>query len=190
MLKFARPIVVRIATVTDWPVILIDLHTEEGVVGRSYLQTIIPKAMTSLVPALHDLGAMLKGRRIAPIEFYDLARKSLQFVGYEGLSMMAVSGLDMAAWDAPLPRQPECRFASCSVGRWGLWTLTTATLCGLRSRRQSRRRPISQDLLRSIHVSHGSNIERQKSAEQIGNIFGDGLFRGDGILFGNSLGDH
>ena len=38
--------------------------------------------------------------RVAPIELYELARKSLHFVGYQGLAMIAVSGLDMAAWDA------------------------------------------------------------------------------------------
>lgn len=35
-----------------------------------------------------------------PLELYDAARKSLHFVGYEGMSMIAASGVDMAAWDA------------------------------------------------------------------------------------------
>ena len=35
VLKLERPIVARIATISDWPLILIDLFTEEGVVGRS-----------------------------------------------------------------------------------------------------------------------------------------------------------
>jgi len=39
---------------------------------------------------------LLKGRRLAPIDFYEAARKSLHFVGYEGMSMIALSGLDMA----------------------------------------------------------------------------------------------
>jgi L-alanine-DL-glutamate epimerase-like enolase superfamily enzyme len=56
--------------------------------------------MRYLVPALNDLSAMLKGRRVAPIELFEAPRKSLHFVGYEGLSMIAASGLDMAAWDA------------------------------------------------------------------------------------------
>ena len=38
MLQLERPIVARIATITDWPLILIDLETEEGVIGRSYLE--------------------------------------------------------------------------------------------------------------------------------------------------------
>jgi mandelate racemase len=100
VLKLERPVVARIATITDWPIILIDLTTHEGIVGRSYLEPYVVKAMRYLVPALHDMGEMLKGRKLAPFELYDAARKSLHFVGYQGLSMAAVSGLDMAAWDA------------------------------------------------------------------------------------------
>src|SRR5215472_13983920 len=100
VLKLARPIVARIATLADWPLILLDLYTEEGVIGRSYLEPYIARSMRYLIPALHDLGEMFKGRRLAPIEFYDVARKSLHFVGYEGMSMIVVAGIDMAVWDA------------------------------------------------------------------------------------------
>jgi mandelate racemase len=65
LLKLERPIVARIATITDWPLILIDIYTAEGVTGRSYLEPYLPKAMRYLVPALEDLGARLKGRTIA-----------------------------------------------------------------------------------------------------------------------------
>jgi mandelate racemase len=118
VLKLARPIVARIATLADWPLILIDLYTEEGVIGRSYLEPYIARSMRDLIPALHDLGDMLKGRRLAPIEFYEAARKSLHFVGYEGMSMIAVAGIDMAAWDA-LARAagvPLCVLLGGSVG--------------------------------------------------------------------------
>jgi len=37
VLKPSDRFVIRIATITEWPVIVIDLHTEEGIVGRSYL---------------------------------------------------------------------------------------------------------------------------------------------------------
>ena len=71
VLKLKRPVVARIATITDWPLILIDLFTEEGIVGRSYLEPYTIKTMRYLVPALHDFGDMLKGRRVAPVELYD-----------------------------------------------------------------------------------------------------------------------
>ncbi len=118
VLKLERPVVARIATITDWPLILIDLYTEEGVVGRSYLEPYTAKAMRYLVPALHDFGEMLKGRNVNPIELYEVARKSLHFVGYQGLSMIAVSGLDMAAWDAlaKAAGMPLCVLLGGSVG--------------------------------------------------------------------------
>jgi mandelate racemase len=118
VLKLKRPVVARIATRTDWPLILIDLYTEEGVIGRSYLEPYLRKSMRYLIPALHDLGEMLKGRRFAPFEFYEVGRKSLHFVGYEGLSMIAVAGVDMAAWDA-LARAagvPLCVLLGGSIG--------------------------------------------------------------------------
>ena len=118
VLKLKRPVVARIATIKQWPLVLIDLQTEEGIVGRSYLEPYVVKAMRYLIPALHDLGDMLEGRRIAPFELYDAARKSLHFVGYEGLSVIAVSGLDMAAWDAlaKAAGAPLCVLLGGSVG--------------------------------------------------------------------------
>ena len=118
VLKLKRPVVARIATITDLPLILIDLYTEEGVVGRSYLEPYIPKSMRYLIPALHDLSEMLKGRQIAPLELYEAGRKSLHFVGYEGMSMIAVAGMDMAAWDALAKAAgvPLCVLLGGSVG--------------------------------------------------------------------------
>jgi hypothetical protein len=100
LLPLKRPVAARIATIDVWPMILIDLQTEEGVVGRAYLEPYVPKAMKYLIAALHDFGEMLAGQRLAPVEFHQAARRSLHFVGYAGLSMIAASGLDMAAWDA------------------------------------------------------------------------------------------
>lgn len=118
VLKLKRPVAIRIGNIADWPLILIDLFTEEGIVGRSYLEPYTIKTMRYLVPALQDFGEMLKGRRVAPAELYEAARKSLHFVGYEGQSMIAVSGLDMAAWDALAKARgvPLCVLLGGSVG--------------------------------------------------------------------------
>jgi mandelate racemase len=118
VLKLKRPVVARIVTIIDWPLILIDVYTNEGIVGRSYLEPYIVKSMRYLIPALHDFGEILKGRRITPFELYDAARKSLHFVGYAGMSTIAVSGLDMAAWDAlaKAASMPLCVLLGGSVG--------------------------------------------------------------------------
>ena len=113
-----RPIVNRLTTVEDWPLILIDLITAEGVTGRSYLEPYVVKAMRYLIPALEDLADLLKGRVVAPFDLFDSARKSLRYVGYGGQSLIAVSGLDMAAWDALAKAAdvPLCVLLGGSVG--------------------------------------------------------------------------
>ena len=138
VLKLKRPVIARIATITEWPLILIDLLTEEGIIGHSYLEPYIVKSMRYLVPALEDLDAMLKGRRVAPIELFDAARKSLHFVGYEGMAMIAASGLDMAAWDAlaKAANLPLCVLLGGSVGSVksynsnGLWLKDPEAVAG------------------------------------------------------------
>ena len=95
--KLTRLAVACIGAMTYLPIILIDLFTEEGVVGRSYLKPYLPKAMKYLIPALLDFGEMLKGRRVSPVDLQETAPKSLHFVGYQGLSIIAVAGLDTAA---------------------------------------------------------------------------------------------
>jgi mandelate racemase len=118
VLKLKRPVVARIATITEWPLILIDLETEEGIVGRSYLEPYTVKTMKYLVPALLDFAAMLAGQPVSPMDLHRSAGKSLHFVGYQGLSMIAVSGLDMAAWDALAQAAgvPLCVLLGGSVG--------------------------------------------------------------------------
>ena len=118
VLKMKRPIQARIGSVVDWPVILIDLHTEEGIVGRSYLEPYLVNSMKYLIAMLHDFNEILRGIQISPVELYTIARKSLHLVGYQGLSTIAVAGLDMAAWDAlaKAANMPLCTFLGGSVG--------------------------------------------------------------------------
>jgi mandelate racemase len=118
LLKLKRPLMARIGSISEWPVILIDLHTEEGIIGKSYLEPYLVHSMKYLVAALHDFNALLKGHQISPMEMHNLARKSLHLVGYQGLSTIAVAGLDMAAWDAlaKAAAMPLCVLLGGSVG--------------------------------------------------------------------------
>ena len=75
----ARPVIARIAKIDHWPLILIDLHTREGVTGRAYLEPHVPKSMKYLIQALKDLANLFKGRPIVPVDMYNFSRKSLHF---------------------------------------------------------------------------------------------------------------
>ena len=46
----------------------------------------------------------MKGEKVTPgappDQLFDKARKALTLMGHEGIAMIAVSGFDMASWDA------------------------------------------------------------------------------------------
>jgi mandelate racemase len=105
-----RPIVSKVGVFDRWPLILIDVHTEEGIVGRSYLEPYLERSVRYLMPAIRDLAEMREGQPVAPFDDFRTGRARLNLVGLEGMSMIAVSGLDMAAWDA-LARAAELPLA-------------------------------------------------------------------------------
>jgi len=45
-----RPIVSKVGLFDRWPLILIDLHTEEGIVGRSYLEPYLERRCATSSP--------------------------------------------------------------------------------------------------------------------------------------------
>lgn|GEM_PF-3965511 len=68
--------------------------------------------MRYIVPAISDLAEARKGRPIALLDDFLVGRAGLNLIGLEGVSMIAVSLLDMAAWDAlaraaNLPGEPR-----------------------------------------------------------------------------------
>ena len=100
LVPLRRPIVSKVGLFDQWPMILIELATEQGIVGRSYLEPYLKHAARYIMPAIHDLAEQRKGHAIRPIEDFQNGRRALNLIGHEGVSMIAVAGLDMAAWDA------------------------------------------------------------------------------------------
>ena len=95
-----RPVVSKVGFFETWPLILIDLYTNEGVVGHSYLEPYLLQSVRYIIPAIEDLAEAAQGQPVAPFDAYRRGIGSLHLVGREGISLIAVSGLDMAAWDA------------------------------------------------------------------------------------------
>jgi mandelate racemase len=95
-----RPVVSKVGLFRDWPLILIDLYTNEGVVGHSYLEPYLVQSSRYIVPVIEDLADAAKGQSVAPFDAYRRGIGSLHLIGREGVSLIALSGLDMAAWDA------------------------------------------------------------------------------------------
>ena len=79
-----RPIISKVGTYAEWPFILIDVRTREGVVGRSYLEPYLRKAIRYVGPAILDLAEAFRGRQLAPLDLYREAMQTLHLLGRQG----------------------------------------------------------------------------------------------------------
>src|SRR5689334_14433537 len=95
-----RPIVSNVGEYREWPFILIDVRTKEGIIGRSYLEPYLKNAVRYVAPAILDLADAFSGRQIAPLDLYRDAMSKLHLLGRQGVTLIAVAGIDMAMWDA------------------------------------------------------------------------------------------
>ncbi len=87
-------------TIGRAPLVILDLQTEEGPRGTSY---VFPYTRPALLPTallIRDIGATLAGRALAPATLWRELHNSLRILGTEGLVQIALSALDMAMWDA------------------------------------------------------------------------------------------
>ncbi|WP_213775785.1 enolase C-terminal domain-like protein [Bradyrhizobium sp. dw_78] len=95
-----RPVIAGIGRFDQWPLVLVDLETDGGVVGHSYIAPYRTAAVPSIVAELADLANTLHGRSVAPFDAYERDLTALNVVGVTGVSMIATAAIDMAAWDA------------------------------------------------------------------------------------------
>ena len=87
-------------TITKAPLLLIDLETEEGVTGRSYLWCYFPAAMPAIASILGEVERVVKGEHVAPVDLWGKLAERFALIGVQGIVRMAMAGFDMAAWDA------------------------------------------------------------------------------------------
>jgi len=82
------------------PLLLIDLETEEGVTGHAYLFCYLREAAPAIATMVAAVEALVKGQRVDPAAIWKALEKRFTLIGVQGLVRMAMSGLDVACWDA------------------------------------------------------------------------------------------
>ncbi len=131
-----RPIVAKVGTYPEWPFILIDVKTKEGVIGRSYLEPYLKNAIRYIGPVIEDMAKVFTGRTLAPLDMYRDVIGGMHLLGRQGVSLIAAAGLDMAIWDAlsKAAGLPLAAMLGGSVGNIktyntnGLWLIPTDKL--------------------------------------------------------------
>jgi mandelate racemase len=86
--------------ITKAPLLLIDLETEEGVTGRSYLWCYFAAAMPAIAKILEEVARVVEGERVAPADLWSKLAERFALIGVQGIVRMAMAGFDVAAWDA------------------------------------------------------------------------------------------
>jgi mandelate racemase len=94
------PVKTAAGEVTHAPLVLVDVTTGNGFVGKSYVFTYTPLALKPVCDLATGLAQTLIGRPLAPLDAEAALTGKLRLLGPTGLLAIAVSAIDMACWDA------------------------------------------------------------------------------------------
>jgi mandelate racemase len=86
--------------ITESPLVLVDLETTQGLVGHSFVFTYTAAALKPVADLVANLEALVKGKPLAPATLTRGLIARFRLLGTHGLVGMAISAIDMAAWDA------------------------------------------------------------------------------------------
>ena len=95
-----RPLQTASGTVSAAALLLLDLETDGGIVGRSYLFSPGKHHLPAIARLVEAMAEMLKGDAVAPFDIEKKLRARYALLGVHNIVLFAMSGIDMAAWDA------------------------------------------------------------------------------------------
>lgn len=88
------------ATVKAAPLLLVEVQTEQGVTGRSYVFCYRRSGAKPIADIVADAAGIVHGERIAPVAMASRLQRRFALIGVTGIVRMALSAFDMALWDA------------------------------------------------------------------------------------------
>ena len=87
-------------TITESPLVLVDITTSEGVVGKAIVFTYTRLALKPVADFIQNLESLLIDVPLAPAQISVDLQKRFRLLGTQGLVGMGLAGVDMALWDA------------------------------------------------------------------------------------------
>jgi mandelate racemase len=88
------------AVVKAVPLLLVDILTEQGITGRSYLFCYTPSGARAVAGQLTEAVELIKGKEATPLSLGQILSRRFALLGVTGVIRMALSAIDIALWDA------------------------------------------------------------------------------------------
>jgi mandelate racemase len=111
------------------PLLLVDVETEQGVTGRTWLFCYVRAAAPAIESILGEVETVTKGAAADPAALWAKLARRFTLIGVQGIVRMALAAFDTACWDAlaraanlPLARflgaepRPIPAYNSCGLG--------------------------------------------------------------------------
>jgi mandelate racemase len=95
-----RPLQTSSGAVSAAPLLLVDLKTDGGIVGRSYLFSIGKQHLKPLAAIVQAMAEMVTGDVVAPFEIERKLRARYTLLGVHNVVLFGMAAIDMCAWDA------------------------------------------------------------------------------------------
>jgi len=95
-----RPLVTSVGTVSSAALLLIDLQTDDGTTGRSYLFGVGKHNLPPIAKLVEAMAEMVKGDELSPFDLERKLRAKYALLGVHNIVLFAIAGIDCAAWDA------------------------------------------------------------------------------------------
>jgi len=86
--------------ITESPLVLVDVLTDQGITGHAILFTYTLAALGPTARLVSNLAELVVGEALSPAAIYDRLSRRFRLLGTQGLVGMALAGIDMALWDA------------------------------------------------------------------------------------------
>ena len=96
----AEPHKTASGTITESPLVLTDITTDNGVTGHSMVFTYTPMALQATAELIRNFEALLEGETLAPAAIEQKLAQKFRLLGPQGLVGIALAAIDMALWDA------------------------------------------------------------------------------------------
>ena len=136
MVPVPLPAITASGTFDRAALVLLDMESSTGLVGRCYLFAFTEAMLKPTVACVEAVAPLLEGSDIEPDQLDRELRKRFRLIDTHGILGQVLAGINMAAWDlaAQIREQPLARMLGADVdtisayNSCGLWLADPATL--------------------------------------------------------------